>query len=127
MLTPLYFAYKEGHPEIVRFLLEKGANVNIESKKGTKPLWHKVQYPKDISVFLEFIKSGVKVDIKSEETIRLFHEASEARCPQQDNILRAETCVLRQSQPPSAVIHKEAGRAIVSAFKQVWKESRSPG
>ena len=42
--TPLHIAVKEGYEHIVKYLVEKGANVNIQDKKkvSTDILWHQV-------------------------------------------------------------------------------------
>jgi ankyrin repeat protein len=35
--TPLHYAAKKGHANIVRFLLEKGADIHARNRKGREP------------------------------------------------------------------------------------------
>ncbi|MDF7808104.1 ankyrin repeat domain-containing protein [Pontiellaceae bacterium B12219] len=41
-LTPIFFAAKSGNPELIKYLVSKGANVNSRSNFRTTPLMHAV-------------------------------------------------------------------------------------
>lgn len=49
--TPLHLAAEEGHLEAVKYLIQRGANMNIEDRWGTVPLRGAVSFNRnDISI-----------------------------------------------------------------------------
>jgi len=72
--TPLYTAAEEGHVEVVRVLLNHGANVNITDKNGFSPLYAADQR-RHVEVVRELLNRGAKVDITDAYFNTLFNAA----------------------------------------------------
>uniref|UniRef100_A0A6C0ED74 Uncharacterized protein n=1 Tax=viral metagenome TaxID=1070528 RepID=A0A6C0ED74_9ZZZZ len=62
-LTPLLYATKRKHFDIIKLLVEHGADVNIQNKEGFTPLINSILYEDKKSVEL-LLKSGANVEQK---------------------------------------------------------------
>lgn len=45
--TPVYYAIKSNHPNIIEYLLQKGINVNNQDKRGQTPINFAVRHNKN--------------------------------------------------------------------------------
>jgi hypothetical protein len=72
---PIHIAAQNGHLEILKVLVEKGADVNAQNGGGQTPLHMTVSY--DIEECVAFLKShGAKGDVKNKEGHRAEHGLS---------------------------------------------------
>jgi len=58
---PLHFAANNGHVDVVRFLLEKGANVNAQDHRGRTPL-HLAALDGHVDVVRFLLEKGANVN-----------------------------------------------------------------
>jgi ankyrin repeat protein len=84
--TPLVVAAFNQHHELVKFLLESGANVNHQSKKGTSVFMYaktKVMESQDYSILDFLINSGADInlrDVKNDWTVLTYvRQAGDSR------------------------------------------------
>ena len=65
--TPLFMAAHEKYTEIVKYLLEKGADPNIKIKLGATPLFVAVQKQPDVEIIESLLKAGADPNIQDHE------------------------------------------------------------
>lgn len=76
--TPLTIAARGGRPEIVRLLINNGANPNLSDWKGWSPI-HNAVFPEqaNLEVILELAKSGGEVDARDKHLRTPLHRAAQ--------------------------------------------------
>ncbi|MDH5656751.1 MAG: ankyrin repeat domain-containing protein [Spirochaetia bacterium] len=76
-LTPLFYACANGHPDTVRMLLQAGAEVNFQTRKGLTPLHNAAAYKREhIQILDMLIKAGADVNMRNEEGAAPLHNAT---------------------------------------------------
>lgn len=70
--TPLHWAAQHGHVEVVRTLIDNGANVNARDVFGRTPLHLAVSHPRVIALLLE---AGANVDARDSLSNTPLHRA----------------------------------------------------
>ncbi|MBN1760764.1 MAG: ankyrin repeat domain-containing protein [Chitinispirillaceae bacterium] len=75
--TPLMFAAKVSNPDVVKFLLQSGANVNAVGHGGLTPLLFAVIASDTSGVIKELVTAGARVDQRDtlEDLTPMFHAA----------------------------------------------------
>jgi len=73
--TPLIWAASEGREDIIRLLVDSGANVNVQNFDGVTPL-HLAAERGDVDMVMCLIENGANVNIQSEEGATPVHIAS---------------------------------------------------
>lgn len=63
--TPLHFAVQSNTYDVVKVLLDKGANADIQDKFGNTPLFKSVTENTDLKITQALIHSGADIDIKN--------------------------------------------------------------
>lgn len=61
--TPLHFAVQNNAYDVVKALLQKGANVNIQDKFGNTPLFKSVTENTDLKITQTLIHSGADIHV----------------------------------------------------------------
>lgn len=61
-MSALMWTSRNGNCEISKFLLEKGAQVNLQNKKGLSALMHASQY-KNLGIMELLLKNGARLDL----------------------------------------------------------------
>jgi len=77
--TPLWLAVKKGHEEVVKLLLESGANVNAQDKDG-KTVLHCAVENKEEKVVQLLLECGANVDVQDKYGKTVLHRAVEEGC-----------------------------------------------
>jgi len=62
--TALWFVVRGAHPNVLKFLIEKGANVSWQSKKTGDTILHRSLLVHDSSVMTTLIAAGANQTIK---------------------------------------------------------------
>ncbi|MEJ7847412.1 MAG: ankyrin repeat domain-containing protein [Pyrinomonadaceae bacterium] len=75
--TALHVAVEHGNMEIVRFLLENGANVNIKTKEKLTPIWMIDDEETGTEIFQLLIEKGADVNVQNDQKETLLMLASE--------------------------------------------------
>ena len=70
-----HYAARNGHEEICKRLLRKGANVNAATRSGTTPL-HRAAYCGHTSVVKLLLKHGAKPDLCDSDAQNALHKVS---------------------------------------------------
>jgi len=77
--TALHLAVEHGNLEIVRLLLERGADVNAKNKNGLTPIWGiNDDDTTAMEIFRLLIRSGADVNVSNEDGETLLMQASAA-------------------------------------------------
>jgi len=77
--TSLFIALSSGHPEVVEFLLEHGADPNIKNNDGSTPLHYAADNSKVVEVLLEH---GADLNIRDKYGATPLHDAAENGHPE---------------------------------------------
>jgi len=75
--TPLHEAAAGGNPEIFKYLVKKGADINVKNSDGDSPIHKASGHSLEIASFL--IESGVNVNIKNKHGETPLHLAAKSR------------------------------------------------
>lgn len=79
--TALHYACMNGHYNIVRVLLDKGAGVNVQDKDGDTPAHLSIKENVDNRVLEALIEQGAKISIVNAEQENLLHVAAQSSRP----------------------------------------------
>lgn len=71
--TCIYYAIRQGHYNIVEYLIKKGANVNISDKKKQTPVSYAAKMNQDEIVDLLVQNGAIKPDKKNKDKIKTNH------------------------------------------------------
>jgi hypothetical protein len=74
-MTPLHYAAYNGHVEIVRLLLQNGADVNVRNKYGTTPLYWAASYG-HVDILHLLVQNGADLESQANNGWRALHEAA---------------------------------------------------
>ena len=74
--TALNWASKWGHLEIIRLLLEKGANVNIQHEYNHATALHWASWGGHLEVVRFLIDKGANIEAQTKDDWTALHEAS---------------------------------------------------
>ncbi len=97
--TPLHYAATEGHDEVVRILLEKGARVNVQTAAGVTPLYMAARKPSR-KVVMQLLKAGAYRDLCNDKGLSPADAAQKAGDTELAKFLAVEKCV----KPETALI-----------------------
>ena len=73
--SPLYMAAKHGRFEIVKFLLQSGADIHAKSKAGQSVL-HMAAYSGNIDIFKSLHQNGAEINVKDKKGWISLHSAA---------------------------------------------------
>lgn len=93
--APLHYAATGGHPRMIQFLLQHGANVNAHSPNDTTPLMMAAEYgtPATLTALL---RAGADVNARNQQGLTALNFAQRGERPDAIGILAA---AMRASQP----------------------------
>lgn len=100
--TPLHYAATEGHVEIMQWLLDLGADVNVQTRAGVTPLYMAARKPSRQAVML-LLKHGAYRDLCTERGESPATAATRAGDKELGDYLAVEKCV-----KPKAKVYSEA-------------------
>lgn len=85
-LTPMHLAAKSNSPQIIRLLMDKGADINAQDENGFTPLMYAImQHSNDAVKFL--LENGANLNILSRYDGDCFSIAALAKNMEAENIL----------------------------------------
>ena len=100
--TPLHYAATEGHIDLMQWLLDLGADVNVQTRAGVTPLYMAARKPSRQAVML-LLKHGAYRDLCTERGESPATAATRAGDKELGDYLAVEKCV-----KPKAKVYSEA-------------------
>lgn len=79
-MGPLSWASRNGNLDVIRFLLDNNASVEVASTGGLRPLHHTANYSKEEAMKL-LIERGANVDATDSTSSTPMHWCAAAPCP----------------------------------------------
>ncbi len=93
--TPLHYAATNGHPGVIRLLLENSAYIDAESPNGTTPLMMAAMYGSPDAVKL-LLEEGADPMLKNQQGLTALQFAERAKRP---NAIELLTAAIRAKRP----------------------------
>ncbi|CAG4944840.1 unnamed protein product [Colias eurytheme] len=95
--TALHYAARNGHDDICKLLIAKGAQIDIQTKSGKATPLHRAAAAGKLSTVKLLIESGAKVDLQDDDGKNSLHKATEYKhfhlvdillkaCPELQNV-----------------------------------------